>query len=203
MRSDWLLPICKGKERLRFKGEKSHATQKPESLLYRIIMACTKPGDVVLDPFFGTGTRGVVARRLNRSWIGIERHPVYVDLARKRIGAVEENVWPDSIDNYHSPRKEPRLPIGDLLSHGLLKSGQRLFFLRKSEASAILLSDGSLQFGEQRGSIHQIAQLIQTGPANGWDLWHYLDEETGSYQPLDYLRQKLRLSIKSISESEI
>jgi site-specific DNA-methyltransferase (adenine-specific) len=203
MRSDWLLPICTGKERLRLNGKKSHATQKPEALLYRILMASTKPGDVVLDPFFGTGTTGVVARRLNRNWIGIERLPEYVDQARKRIDAVTENEWPDSLDNYHNPRREPRLPVGDLLSHGLLKSGQRLFFKKNSSFTAILLSDGSLQFGTQRGSIHQIARLIQTGPANGWEMWQYLDEETGVYHPIDHLRQQLRLSIKSINESEI
>ena len=85
MRSDWVIPICGGKERLKLNGTKAHPTQKPEALLYRILLACTNPGDVVLDPFFGTGTTGAVAKRLQRHWIGCERYSTYCKVAEERI----------------------------------------------------------------------------------------------------------------------
>ncbi len=203
MRSDWLLPICSGKERLRKDGKKSHATQKPEALLYRVLLASTKPGDVVLDPFFGTGTTGVVANRLNRRWIGIERQADYADLARQRIASKPLVDQPDDRARYRSPRKQPRLPLGELVSHGLLRAGQPLFFQKDPAIKAAVLADGSLQYGRQRGSIHQIARQLKPGPINGWDAWYYLDEKTGQYQPINHLRQMLRLSIPSQTESEL
>jgi DNA modification methylase len=202
MRSDWTLPICTGKERLKKDGVKSHATQKPEALLYRVLLASTKPGDVILDPFFGTGTTGVVARRLNRKWIGIEQNAEYAGIARERIRSQKISDQPDLPERYRSPRKLPRVPLGELLSHRLLYSGQTLFYQKQKNTRAVVLPDGSLQYGQERGSIHQIARLIQAGPANGWEVWYYLDEQSGQYLPLDSLRKRLRVSIPSKNESE-
>lgn len=192
MRSDWLLPICFGKERLRIDGKKVHNTQKPESLLYRILIASTNPGDVVLDPFFGTGTTGAVARSLNRSFIGIERDPAYAEVARQRIAAVLPEVDP-ALYASPNPRRERRLPFGRLLEEGLLKPGQMLYFDNRTEMAARILSDGSIEYNEFRGSIHKLARhLALRGPSNGWLKWYFQDPKTGQRQPIDRLRQILR-----------
>jgi len=192
MRSDWSLPICSGKERLRVNGEKAHPTQKPEALLYRVLLASSESGDVVLDPFFGTGTTGAVARRLHRHFVGIERNPFYVQIARQRIASVLQVEFDPPVFVTPSRRRQPRLPFGLVLENGLLDPGQTLYFGPASEVKARILMDGSLEYGDQRGSIHQIASLIRGGPCNGWDAWFYQDRETGSRQSIDALRQRLR-----------
>lgn len=192
MRSDWYLPICNGKERLRVNGVKAHATQKPEALLYRVLLASSKPGDVIVDPFFGSGTTGVVARKLQRHWIGIEKDPFYVELARKRIDAIPASTPDSEVYSTPNPRKALRLPFGALLENGLLHPGDELFFGPHSEISARIMADGSLAYKDQKGSIHKIARLIQTGTGNGWTQWYYLDPETQQYRPIDHLRQLLR-----------
>jgi site-specific DNA-methyltransferase (adenine-specific) len=202
MRSDWLLPICNGKERIRIDGAKAHATQKPESLLYRVILSSSNPGDVVLDPFFGTGTTGVVASKLQRNWIGIERDTHYAWLARRRITDTQAGMLEPDIYKTHNPRSAVRLPFGTLLEHGLLKPGDRLFFGAKGETTARVMADGSLEYEGRRGSIHQIARLIQAGPANGWQQWYYLDEETQQRQPIDRLRQALRTKFEKPIEGK-
>jgi DNA modification methylase len=202
MRSDWYLPICNGKERLRVDGKKAHATQKPEALLYRVLMASTNPGDVILDPFFGTGTTGVVARKLQRHWIGIEKDPEYVQLARQRINASpagEENSATYSTAN---PRRVPRLPFGTLLENGLLQPGQLLFFGSKSDISARIMADGSLEYHHQIGSIHKIARLIQPGPGNGWTQWFYEDTDSRQRISIDNLRQLLRNTLEQQNHEE-
>jgi len=194
MRSDWLLPICSGKERLREDGHKAHPTQKPESLLYRIISACSNPGDIVLDPFFGTGTTGAVAKRLHRHWVGIERNSHYVDLARQRI---ENQLQPEFDPPFYispNPRREPRIAFGTLLENDLLHPGQALYFGAKEEIKARVQADGALEYNGQRGSIHQIASLIRHGPCNGWEAWYYLDPATNHLQVIDQLRQRVRAS---------
>lgn len=200
MRSDWFLPICNGKERIRIDGAKAHATQKPEALLYRVILASSNPGDVVLDPFFGTGTTGVVARKLQRHWIGIEKDPQYAWLARQRIAATPPGNAETTVYQALYPRRAPRMPFGTLLEHGLLKPGQNLFFGIKGNLTARIMADGSLEYAGRRGSIHQIARLIQDGPANGWQQWYYLDEQTHERQPIDRLRQILRAMIEKNEE---
>jgi modification methylase len=175
MRSDWYLPLCSGKERLRVNGEKAHPTQKPEALLYRVIQASSNPGDVVLDPFFGTGTTGVVARRLHRRWIGIERNEGYVELARQRIEAEQPPPYEAGVFVTPDPRKQPRIPFGTLLEGGFLQPGQTL-----------------IEYKGQRGSIHQIARLIQNAPCNGWKQWYYVDPASGERFQIDRLRQELR-----------
>ncbi|MGH7125456.1 MAG: site-specific DNA-methyltransferase [Stellaceae bacterium] len=189
MRSDWLFPLCGGGERLRDDdGRKSHPTQKPEALLHRVLMASTRPGDLVLDPFFGTGTTGAVAKRLGRRFIGIERDPDYAALARERIRAVK----PADLEDVVAPQKreEPRIPFGTLVELGLLKPGEVLFDARR-RWTAKVRADGSLISAEHRGSIHAVAARLQGAPAcNGWAFWHV--ERRGRPMLIDELRQQLR-----------
>ena len=188
MRSDWTLNLATGKQRIRANGSKAHSTQKPEALLYRVIMASSNPGDVVLDPFFGSGTTGAVAKKLGRHWIGIEREKKYVRLAQKRIDAVQSS---DEESLYVEKRKLPRVPFGALLENGLLQPGQRLYFAKNSR-KATILANGHLRCGKLTGSIHGVAKvLMENAPANGWDLWFYKDEQ-GQKIVIDELRERLR-----------
>jgi len=160
-----------GKERLRANGIKAHATQKPEALLYRVILSSTQTGDVVLDPFFGSGTTGVVAKLLGRHWVGIERDPDYFRIAVQRLAAVQPA--PVAAVRAAEPRRQPRLPFGALLEAGLLRPGQALFFQARDAVQAIVLADGHVQCGEQTGSIHQVAHHLSGAPCNGWTAWYY------------------------------
>jgi site-specific DNA-methyltransferase (adenine-specific) len=194
MRSDWYLPICTGEERIKENGKKVHSTQKPEALLYRILLSSSNPGDVVLDPFFGSGTTGAVAKKLQRSWIGIEREPHYVEIARQRIAAIQPG--PDG-DGFSEPpnrrRSEPRLPFGSLLENGLLQPGQALYFRRDRTRAAAVQAGGHLLMDGLEGSIHQLAsRLLDCGPCNGWDLWFY-ETPDGQLHSIDELRQRLRV----------
>jgi modification methylase len=192
MRSDWRMPLCTGKERIRVNGAKAHATQKPEALLYRVILASSKPGDMVLDPFFGTGTTGAVARKLHRRWIGIERDLRYIQIAQQRIEAVRPVDLPDADLAALDGQKLPRLPFGALLESGLLQPGQRLYFGEQGDITAVILPNGHLQCQEMVGSIHQIARALRQAPCNGWTHWHFLDEQTGEKVVIDRLREKAR-----------
>ena len=193
MRSDWLLPICSGGERLRdSEGRKAHPTQKPEALLHRVILASTQPGEVVLDPFFGTGTTGVVAKRLGRRYIGIERDKRYIAGAERRLKATPAN---DDAELVATPgkRDEPRIPFGWLVERGFLTPGTLLFSIDR-RWSAKVRADGTLIAADCRGSIHQVAAQVQGAPAcNGWQFW-YLEVE-GQLRPIDLLRQKLRAEL--------
>ena len=188
MRSDWVLPICGGAERVKGDdGAKAHPTQKPEALLYRILLACTKPGDVVLDPFFGTGTTGAVARRLGRRWIGIERERGYVDVARQRIDStlpLDES----AMEMMAEKRSAPRVAFGLLVESGLCAAGTMLVDSKK-RWSARVRADGSIECGAHSGSIHKVGAALQGAPScNGWTFWHV--EEGAALQPLDSLRQR-------------
>jgi modification methylase len=193
MRSDWYLPLCTGRERIKANGRKAHSTQKPEALLYRVLLASTHPGDVVLDPFFGTGTTGAAAQRLRRHWIGIERDPAYASLAQERIAALPEPAAGEELFRTPNPRREPRLPFGALLEHGLLRPGDRLF-LRGAEGGpeARVLADGRIEYNGETGTIHQVARRVDPALANGWHAWFVLDLDSGERVPLDDLRQELR-----------
>jgi modification methylase len=193
MRSDWLLPICSGPERLRGEdGRKRHSTQKPEALLHRVILASSKPGDTVLDPFFGSGTTGAVAKRLGRRWLGFERDPAYAELARQRIAEVQPVADPDLVKPVEK-RAEPRIPFGWLVENGLLEPGTVLYGPNR-RWTARVRADGTLISAEHRGSIHQVGAAVQGAPAcNGWTFWH-LDVE-GKPVPIDVLRQKLRAQL--------
>ena len=194
MRSDWELPICSGKERIRINGQKAHSTQKPEALLYRVIQSTTNPGDVVLDPFFGSGTTGAVAKKLHRRWIGIERDETYIRVARQRIDAIQPEAYAEKIFSFPSKRGRPRIPFGKLLEQGLLRPGQKLYLGRKGNAAATVLANGKLQRGDMLGSIHQIAKAINGAPSNGWEHWYYTDPLTGERRVLDTLRELIRQS---------
>lgn len=191
MRSDWELPLCTGAERLKIDGEKLHATQKPEALLYRVLSATTNAGDVVLDPFFGTGTTGAVARRLGRHFVGIERDPTYVEAARARIAAIAPGEL-QALKPRPNRRAAPRMPFGILLESGLLLPGQVLFFDKQAELRATILADSSLQLDDGRsGSIHAMGALMSGLPScNGWDHWFY--QEGDQLYPIDRLRERLR-----------
>ena len=188
MRSDWVLPICSGSERVKGEdGSKAHPTQKPEALLYRILLACTKPGDIVLDPFFGTGTTGAVARRLGRRWIGIEREPSYVKVAHERIAStlpLDESAMETVADK----RAQPRVAFGLLVESGLVPPGT-LVTDGKRRWRARVRADGSIECNGQSGSIHQVGAALQGAPScNGWTFWHV--EQGRALEPLDALRQR-------------
>ena len=190
MRSDWFLPICNGHERLRdSKGKKVHSTQKPESLLHRIIISSSNPGDIILDPFFGTGTTGAVAKKLSRSFIGIERDNKYISHAQKRIDKVipYEN---ESILVTTSKKSEPRVPFGWLVERKLIEPGDNLYDSAK-KYKAKVRADGSIVYNKNTGSIHQIGAHVQDAQAcNGWTFWHF--DVEGELKPIDLLRQQIR-----------
>ena len=192
MRSDWLIPICGGQERLKRNGTKAHPTQKPEALLYRILLACTKPGDVVLDPFFGTGTTGAVARRLGRDWIGCERESIYCEVAKERIAAalpLDES----ALKTMQSPKSAPRVAFGQLVEASYLKPGEMLYD-RQRRHQAEVRADGSLSCGVHIGSIHKVGAALQDAPScNGWTYWHYA-ADSGAMKPIDDLRQTYLLA---------
>jgi modification methylase len=190
MRSDWFIPLCTGKERIKNdEGQKAHPTQKPESLLYRAIMSSTSPGDLVLDPFFGTGTTGAVAKKLDRNFIGIEREQEYIDVAKKRINSIK-TISDKEILQTPSKREQPRVPFGTLIEQGLLKPGATLTD-SKQKHEAVIGADGSLITNTFRGSIHKVGAAVQKAPScNGWTFWHYKSGK--DYTPIDALRQKIR-----------
>ena len=193
MRSDWLLPLCTGNERLRVDGKKAHPTQKPEALLYRVLLSSTGIGDVVLDPFFGTGTTGACARRVQRKFIGLERETDYAEIAEKRIRMV---VPVEDADDLVTParRTEPRVPFGTLLERGLLQPGQALVDQRRRHVARVR-ADGTLTTRDFRGSIHQVGAHVQKAPAcNGWRFW-YVEDKKGELVPIDLYRQKIRAEL--------
>src|SRR6266516_3055971 len=148
MRSVWELGLCVGKERIRVNGEKAHATQKPEALLYRVVLSSSQPGDVVLDPFFGSGTTGAVAKKLHRRWVGIERDEHYIDIARERIGAIQSAPFSDQLWSCANKRDRPRIPFGALLERGLLRPGQTLYFGKQGAPTALVLANGQIRHND-------------------------------------------------------
>lgn len=204
MRSDWFLPICTGAERIKQNGKKAHPTQKPEALLYRIIAASTHPGDVILDPFFGTGTSGAVAKKLHRHYVGIEKDVDYISLANQRLDSITIIPYDEAIFNQPLPRRNgPRISIGTLLENELLTPGQLLYFRADHEISAHIRMDGHLMMADLTGSIHQVARhLLNGSPCNGWDLWFY-ESTSGDLRPISELRNTLRLQMEEESNSSL
>ncbi len=193
MRSDWVIPICGGQERLKQGGHKAHPTQKPEALLYRVLLATTETGDVVLDPFFGTGTTGAVAKRLGRQWIGCEREAAYRSVATKRIEK-ELPLDESALATMQSRKDAPRVAFGALVEAGMLAPGARLFD-KQRRWSATVRADGSIVSGGEAGSIHGVGKALQGAPScNGWMFWHI--EHEGAARPIDTLRQLYLLSIE-------
>lgn len=196
MRSDWLFPICTGGERLKDEnGQKIHPTQKPEALIARVLMSSSKPGDVILDPFFGSGTTGAVAKRLGRHFVGIEREQAYIDAATKRIAAVEPLNKPE-LSILTGKKAEPRVAFLSLLESNLIKPGAVLYD-RKRSHSAIVRADGTIVADGKAGSIHMVGRKIQNAEScNGWTFWHY--EEDGELRLIDELREKMRKTMVQI-----
>jgi modification methylase len=190
MRSDWSLPLCTGEERLKdAAGVKAHPTQKPEALLHRVILASTRPGDIILDPFFGTGTTGAAARRLGRHYIGIEREEAYAKLAKDRIAKVIPATAAEMVVT-GSKKSEPRIPFGQIVEAGLLRAGDVLYD-DKGRHAARVRADGSLVVGDLSGSIHKVGAMVQSQPAcNGWTYWHFKSDK--GLAPIDVLRAKVR-----------
>jgi site-specific DNA-methyltransferase (adenine-specific) len=193
MRSDWHLPLCTGGERIKIAGKKAHSTQKPEALLYRIILSSSNPADVVMDPFFGSGTTGAVAKKLHRRWIGIELEETYVELARRRIAQVEPTPFDETVFDVSDPRRtQARIPFARLLESGLLAPGQALYFRGQRQQVASIRPDGKLFLDGFIGSIHQAGKHLMGGsPCNGWEHWYY-ETPDGSLAPIDELRQAFR-----------
>ncbi|MFN4289159.1 MAG: site-specific DNA-methyltransferase [Brevundimonas sp.] len=193
MRSDWTLALCTGEERLKDEdGKKAHPTQKPEALLHRVILSASKPGDVILDPFFGTGTTGAAARRLGRHFIGIEMDEAHAKRAEARIAAVVPAEAAD-LAVMGSKRAEPRVPFGALVEAGLLRPGDRLYCPR-GEREARVRADGSLAHGDLTGSIHKLGALLENAPAcNGWTYWRYKSDR--GYRLIDDLRAQIRAAM--------
>ena len=188
MRSDWTLPICSGNERIKKNGKKVHSTQKPESLLYRILLASTNKGDFVFDPFLGTGTTAVVAKKLGRNYFGIEREKKYFKTAKQRLEKTIkiEDHYLDTIKNNKS---KPRIPFGSLVELGIVKPGMSVFDYKK-KVNAKIMADGSIKYQNSEGSIHKVAaKIIGAESCNGWTYWHY--NNNGSMLPIDDLRQRL------------
>ncbi len=192
MRSDWVLPICTGHERIKdAAGDKAHPTQKPAALLHRVLVGTTNAGDVVLDPFFGTGTTGAVAKMLGRDWIGIEREDAYRAVAEARIAQVRR-FDATALQTTGSKRAEPRIPFGQLVERGLLRPGEVLTSI--SGKAAKVRADGSLVADGVNGSIHQVGAALEGAPScNGWTYWCYRRE--GAIVPIDVLRQQLRAEL--------
>jgi len=193
MRSDWSLPLCTGEERVKGEdGLKAHPTQKPEALLHRVILASTRPGEVILDPFFGTGTTGAAAKRLGRHYIGIEREAEYARLAERRIAAVLP-IDPELLAVTGSKKAEPRIPFGMVIEAGLLNPGDELY-CPKGSRRAKVRPDGSLIAGALTGSIHKLGAMMDDAPAcNGWTFWHVKTDR--GLAPIDLLRAKVRASL--------
>jgi len=190
MRSDWVLPICTGHERLKnAAGEKAHPTQKPEALLHRVLIGSTNPGDVVLDPFFGTGTTGAVAKMLGRNFIGIEREEAYREVAERRLARVRR-LDKSALEVSTSKRSEPRVPFGQLVERGMLRPGEVLTSMN-GKKTAKVRADGTLVAAEVKGSIHQVGAALEGAPScNGWTYWSY--KRDGKQVPIDLLRQQIR-----------
>ncbi|WP_144865669.1 site-specific DNA-methyltransferase [Mesorhizobium sp. J18] len=195
MRSDWLFPICTGAERLKgADGSKLHPTQKPEALLARVLLASTRPGDVVLDPFFGSGTTGAVAKRLGRHFVGIEREQAYIDAAHARIAAVEPLSAAD-LEVMTGKRAEPRVAFVSLLDAGLMKPGTLLYDCKRRWTASVR-ADGTIAVGQEAGSIHRLGARVQGLDAcNGWTFWHF--EEEGALKPIDELRRVARAGMQT------
>jgi modification methylase len=196
MRSDWwLLSLATGKERIKDKnGNKVHSTQKPEPLLYRVMLSSSNPGDVVLDPFFGSGTTGAVAMRLHRNWIGIERETKYVNAAKKRIAEIQPEEFDAKVFDVRSKSKSaPRVAFSTLVENGILRVGQKIYFEKDKTRFAKIKPDARiLTVDGMEGSIHKVGSLYMNGaPCNGWEHWYVL--EKGKMVSLDSFRQKYRV----------
>lgn len=191
MTNVWKIPICTGAERIKIDGKKAHSTQKPEALLYRVILSSSNPDDVILDPFFGSGTTGAVAKKLNRHFIGIEREQLYIDVAQARIDAIEPVSLDEDVLITPSKRNQPRISFGTLVENGYIAVDTPLYSKKRTHQARVH-ADGSLLAGKIKGSIHKVATLlIGQESCNGWDFWHF-ENEDGKLITIDTLREQYR-----------
>ena len=189
MRSTWNFPICNGNERLKEKGKKVHSTQKPEALLHRILLASTNKNDFILDPFLGSGTTAVVAKKLGRIFYGIEKEKTYFEAANKRLKSTKI-IKDDYLDTIQNNRLKPRIPFGSLVELGVIKPGTEIYD-QKKKVNAKIMADGSIKHQKSEGSIHKVAaKILGAESCNGWTYWHY--QSGNSLKPIDELRQRLR-----------
>ena len=189
MQNVWHVPLCTGTERIKIDGKKAHSTQKPEALLYRVILSSSNPEDIILDPFVGSGTTAVVAKQMKRNFIGIEIDKVYAEIARDRLKSIGPMLFEDLLLETPSKRRQPRVKFGTLVEMKILRIGQTLYS-KKRKHCAIVKADGFLQAGEHTGSIHKVGALLQGAPAcNGWEFWYYEDDEW-TLRSVDDLRQR-------------
>lgn len=190
LRSDWLFPICTGSERLKDgNGKKVHPTQKPEALLHRILSIASRPGDVVLDPFFGTGTTGAVAKKLGRHFIGLERDRDYASAAQERLAAITSSAA-EVLEPLAAKREEPRVAFASLVETGLIPPGAVLTDARRRHR-ALVKADGTIAAAGFTGSIHRVgAQVQEAASCNGWSYWHI--ERGGRLCPIDDIRSEVR-----------
>ena len=197
-RSDWYFPICTGGERLKdAQGRKTHPTQKPEALLARVLLSASNAGDLVLDPFFGSGTTGAVAKRLDRRFLGLERDETYAAAARARIAAVEP-LPPEALAPMPTKRAEPRVAFASLIESGLIRPGETLID-PSGRHQALVRADGALKVGPAVGSIHKLGALVQGLPAcNGWTFWRI--ERGGALISIDDLRANIRAQMREAAE---
>ncbi len=188
MRSNWELPICNGSERLKKNGKKVHSTQKPESLLHRILLATSKKNDLILDPFLGSGTTAAVAKKLGRNYCGIEKDKIYFKAIEKRLKKTKP-IEDDYLDTLQNNRSKPRIPFGSLVELGIIKPGTTIFD-NKKKISAKIMADGSIKHAQAEGSIHKVAaKILGAESCNGWTYWHY--NLNGTVVPIDHLRKRL------------
>lgn len=192
MQNVWHIPLCTGPERIKLNGKKVHSTQKPEALLYRVLLASSNPGDIVLDPFFGSGTTGAVAKRLKRNYIGIELEPAYIEVARRRIDTLSVAPFDETVLVTPSKRTAPRIRFGQLIEAHYIRIGQQVFS-KDRKVVATVRADSHLLWGNRTGSIHTIAALAQNKPAfNGWEYW-YCEDQEGNLVSIDALRERYRI----------
>jgi modification methylase len=198
VRSDWTLALCTGEERLKGgNGKKLHPTQKPEALLARVILSASRPGDLILDPFSGTGTTGAAAKRLGRQFIGVERDPAYAAAAEARFAQIEP-LEEATLAPFMTAREAPRVPFNALIERGMIKPGEILFDAKR-KVSALVRADGAVQLGATVGSIHRIGAVAQGAEAcNGWAYWHV--ERKNKLTSIDEFRAEIRESIAAAAE---
>ena len=187
IRSDWTLPICSGSERIKKNGKKVHSTQKPESLLHRVLLASTNKGDFIFDPFLGTGTTAVVSKKMGRNYFGIEKEKKYFKVAEERLKQTVK-IKDHYLDTIKNNKSKPRIPFGSLVELGIVKPGMDIFD-QKKKINAKIMADGSIKHQNSEGSIHKVAaKILGAESCNGWTYWHY--SINGSMLPIDNLRQK-------------
>jgi DNA modification methylase len=199
MRSDWLIPICAGSERIKVNGEKAHSTQKPEALLYRVILSTSNPGDLVLDPFSGSGTTAAVAKKLGRNFLAFEREAFYIDVANKRLQDIQP--LEASLLEYKVEKRKPKVPFGNLVEKGFVQVGEQLYS-KEGRHAAVVLADASLAHEGIAGSIHKVsATILKKEANNGWAFWHV--KRNNHFISIDQLRHEYEAKFMKPSSAEI